>query len=132
VFREVCEHPTVNRPAAAATKQPATSVLHAVPELKVDHVRALTDDVGILQHARYTMPDREYGYSTNDNAGALIFALQAHRQTGAPELLEMAGVYLSFLQHAYDERNGRFRIAMSYDRRWREDDSSEDCHAWAL
>lgn len=130
VFREVRQQPMVR----CVTKRPAskTFVLQAVPELKTDHLCSLTDDVGMLQHARYTVPDRNHGYCTDDNARALIFALRAYRLTKAPELLEMATTYLSFLQHAYNPAKGRFRNFMSYDRTWQEEFGSDDSHGRAL
>ena len=35
----------------------------------------LTDDTGILQHAIFTIPNRGEGYTTDDNARALIFTV---------------------------------------------------------
>lgn len=131
VFHEVRTRPAIGR-QKVATRSSTSAVLHAVPELKLDHLRCLTDDVGILQHARYSIPDRNHGYCTDDNARALIFALQAWQRKQSPELLEMAGVYLSFLQHAYRPQTGRFRNFMSYDRRWLEEVGSEDSHGRAL
>lgn len=131
VFREVRQQPVVRR-TTKARSTPKTLVLHAVPELKTDHVRSLTDDVGILQHARYTVPDRNHGYCTDDNARALIVALRAYRLTQAPELLQLATTYLSFLQHAYNDSQGRFRNFMTYDRNWQEEIGSDDSHGRAL
>ena len=130
VFREVRQQPMVRRVA----KRPAskTLVLYAVPELKIDHVRSLTDDVGMLQHARFTVPDRNHGYCTDDNARALIFAMQGYRLTQAPELLKLATKYLSFLQHAYNHAKDRFRNFMTFDRQWQEDVGSDDSHGRSL
>ena len=55
--------------------------LNHLPELKLDHVNALTDDTGMLQHAIFTIPNRAEGYTTDDNARALIFAVLL-RQAG--------------------------------------------------
>jgi hypothetical protein len=44
----------------------------------------------------------------------------------------LAHRYLSFLQQAFNEENGRFRNFMSYDRRWQEEEGSEDSHGRAL
>jgi glycosyltransferase involved in cell wall biosynthesis len=131
LFREVRQQPLLRRiPKARPASK--TLALHAVPELKTDHVHTLTDDVGILQHARYTVPDRNHGYCTDDNSRALIFALKAHRLTQAPELRQMSTTFLSFLQHAYNHANGRFRNFMNYDRRWQEELGSDDSHGRAL
>lgn len=96
-------------------------------ELNLDHLRALTDDTGILQHAKANIPDRAFGYSTIDNAKALIAALiaqdYAHDQREA-NLLREIGIYLGFLQHAFDRDNKRFHAVMSYDRRWQPSESN--------
>ncbi|MEX0936857.1 MAG: glycosyltransferase family 4 protein [Pirellulales bacterium] len=131
VFHAARSRPAVGRQKSVARSSPST-LLHAVPELKLDHLHTLTDDVGILQHARYAIPDRNHGYCADDNARALIFSLQAWRLTQSPDLLAMSSTYLGFLQHAYNKKAGRFRNFMSYDRRWLEEFGSEDSHGRAL
>ena len=39
---------------------------------------------------------------------------------------------MSFLEHAFNPANGRFRNFLGYDRQWNEADGSEDCHGRAL
>src|SRR6266850_1163332 len=50
-------------------------LLDQLPELKLDHLNRMTDDTGILQHSIFTIPNRREGYTTDDNARALIFAV---------------------------------------------------------
>ncbi len=39
------------------------------PELNLEHLRRLTDETGgIIQHAKYYLPHRATGYTTDDNA----------------------------------------------------------------
>lgn len=45
----------------------------SLPPINLLHLRVLTDHTGILQHARYNIPDRTHGYCIDDNARALIF-----------------------------------------------------------
>jgi glycosyltransferase involved in cell wall biosynthesis len=135
LFDSVRRQPLVDRQKLARRGSRAASMMYAVPDLKLDHLHNLTDDVGMLQHARYCIPERNYGYCTDDNARALIFAVQAYRHTQDPVLPPMATTYLSFLLHAYNAETDRFRNFMSYDRRWLEDVGSEDSHGravWAL
>ena len=47
-------------------------LISALPDLKLDHLRTMTDDTGMLQHAVYTVPNRIHGYCTDDNARALV------------------------------------------------------------
>jgi len=104
-----------------------------LPEIKLDHLRRMTDGTGVLQHARYTVPDRTHGYCVDDNARALIVAVTAHDlQPLDSSLGDLASVYLSFLGYAFNEETGRFRNFMSYDRRWLELTGSEDSHGRAL
>src|SRR6202045_86815 len=49
--------------------------LDRLPALKLNHLRRLTDDTGMLQHAIFTIPNRGEGYTTDDNARALIFTV---------------------------------------------------------
>jgi len=108
-------------------------------EIKLDHLRMLTDDTGIFRYAKTTVPDRSYGYATDDTARALIAVLVAqshtpHRRQYAPGMhsQEMIGRYLSFLEHAFDAEAGRFRNQLSFDRRWVKETPSEDAHGRAL
>ena len=103
------------------------------PQPRIDHILRLTDDVGILQHARYGIPDRRHGYCTDDNARALIAVLKAREMIadGAP-LDDLAVRYLSFLQHAFHPETGRFRNFMGYDRSWAEEVGSEESHGRAV
>src|SRR5256885_14435003 len=49
--------------------------LDQLPDLKLDHLNRLTDDTGMLQHSIFTIPNRGEGYTTDDNARALILAV---------------------------------------------------------
>jgi hypothetical protein len=97
-------------------------------------LRRMTDGVGLLQHAKFIVPDRVHGYCTDDNARALIVALMAQGvvSDGVADLVDLASLYLGFLQHAFNDEAGRFRNFMSYDRRWAEEAGTEDCHGRAV
>jgi glycosyltransferase involved in cell wall biosynthesis len=130
------ETPRVQFSARAAEK-----FLHQQPELKLDHVNALTDDTGMLQHAIFTIPNRAEGYTTDDNARALIFTVhleqpggQATRMSGETETAnpDWAFRYLAFLEYAFNPAKKRFRNFLGYDRHWTEEQGSEDSHGRAL
>ncbi len=107
-----------------------------LPQPCFDHLLLLTDDTGILQHAKFTVPDRIHGYCTDDNARALIAVLLAREMIPEEkDLTRLACRYLGFIHHAYNEESDRFRNFMTYERRWLEDEGSEDSHGravWAL
>ncbi len=50
-----------------------------LPEIKLDHMKAFTDDTGMLQHANHTIPNRAHGYCTDDNARALQVAAMGQK-----------------------------------------------------
>jgi glycosyltransferase involved in cell wall biosynthesis len=112
--------------------------VHRVPELKLDHVNALTDDTGMLQHAIFTVPNRAEGYTTDDNARALIFAVLLDELGSDPSMRaesinpDWSFRYLAFLEHAYNSHTKRFRNFLGYDRHWVEEQGSEDSHGRAL
>jgi hypothetical protein len=113
--------------------RPLQATTYELPFPKLDHLRVLTDETGILQHARFDIPDRDHGYCTDDNARALIVVLHAQHVLPDSEYLSgLAHRYLGFLQQALNSENARFRNFMSYDRRWQEDTGSEDSHGRAL
>jgi hypothetical protein len=112
--------------------------LGQLPELKLNHLNQMTDDTGMLQHAIFTVPNRKEGYTTDDNARALILAVLLEHadkdrsgQEGLPSA-KSAGFYLSFLEHAFNPETGRFKNFLGYDHRWNETEGSEDCHGRAL
>jgi putative FmdB family regulatory protein len=87
--------------------------LQPLPDIKLDHLRRMTDGTGVLQHARYTVPDRTHGYCVDDNARALIVTTFAQElQPWDVSLSELAGVCLSFQEYAFNAEGGGFRDLM--------------------
>ena len=110
-----------------------------IPTLKLDHLERLTDETGMFQHAVFSVPNYNEGYTTDDNARALIVSVQleevkslAMDQRLLTRIQELGNRYLAFLWHAFNPEEKRFRNFMSYDRRWLEEVGSEDSHGRAL
>lgn len=74
------------------------TVATLTPLLPLDHLVALSDDRGLFEHALHGSPRPEHGYCTDDVARALTAVLQEPVRT--PELDQLAGVYLDFVEHA--------------------------------
>lgn len=112
--------------------------LNQLPELKLSHVNALTDDTGMLQHAIFTIPNRAEGYTTDDNARALIFTVLLNQlgvestSLSAAANPDWAFRYMAFIEHAFNPRLKRFRNFLGYDHQWLEEQGSEDSHGRAL
>jgi hypothetical protein len=109
---------------------------HESPELNLDHLYRMTDSIGILQHARLTVPNPFEGYCTDDNARALILTVMLGQLEDTPKRVRgLAKTYAAFLRYAFDTRNGRFHNFLDVDRHWLDECGSEDCHGravWAL
>ena len=92
----------------------------------LEHLAALTDDVGVIQHAVEDIPNRSTGYCVDDVARALIVATAASAYPQLEvEALRLGRIYLAYLLDA-QRTDGKLRNFMGYDRRWLEDVGSED------
>jgi hypothetical protein len=105
--------------------------LGELPPLKLEHLRHMTDETGMLQHAIFTVPNYREGYTTDDNARALMVSALLEA-LGSSEALELASRYLAFIWYAFNTETGRFRNFMDYQRHWLEDGGSDDSHGRAL
>ncbi|MBE9584385.1 glycosyltransferase family 4 protein [Mucilaginibacter sp. JRF] len=105
-----------------------------LPKFSLTHVLRLTDDTGIVQHAKYGIPNLKEGYCLDDNARALIMALMAYQRNKSEEAFELLPIYLSYI-HYMQTDDGNFRNFLSFDRRYLDEIGSEDSFGrtvWAL
>jgi len=122
------------RPRAALQDIFAPKSTDTLPVLNTLHLSSMTDDTGMLQHAIFSLPNSLEGYTTDDNARALVVTTLL-AASSAPQHHQPAALshrYLAFLWFAFHEKAGRFRNFLSYDRRWQEEIGSEDSHGRAL
>jgi hypothetical protein len=105
-----------------------------LPALNLDHLHRLTDDTGMLQHATFAVPNCSEGYTTDDNARALVLAVLIEQLAeSAPNGIDkLTSRYMAFLGHAFNPENNRFRNFLTYARQWTEAAGSEDSHGRAL
>jgi glycosyltransferase involved in cell wall biosynthesis len=105
-----------------------------LPPFSLAHIRRLTDDTGIIQHAKFGIPNLKEGYCLDDNARALLMVLMAYRQKNDPLALELSPIYISFI-HYMQNKDGTFRNFLSFNRNFLDEVGSEDCFGrtiWAL
>ena len=124
----------LRNPRATFLAQNTEKTLDRLPSIKLDHLVRMTDQTGILEHAVFVVPNYPEGYTTDDNARALIVAILLEDYgAGAPAgAADLASRYLAFLWLAFDPTTKRFRNCLSYERRWQEREGSEDSHGRAL
>jgi glycosyltransferase involved in cell wall biosynthesis len=124
----------LRNPRATFSAQNTEKELDRLPAIKLDHLFRMTDSTGIVEHAVFSVPNYPEGYSTDDNARALIVTtlmeeLGVAAPAGSPDL---ASRYLAFLWLAFEPATKRFRNCLSYERQWQEPEGSEDSHGRAL
>jgi hypothetical protein len=102
-----------------------------LPPIKLDYLASITDETGIVQHTKFATPNRREGYTTDDNARALIVCARHNGLNRSLETAKLADVYLSFLYHMQMD-DGRLHNFLSYDRRFLDDVGSDDSLGRAL
>lgn len=105
-----------------------------LPPFSLDHINRLTDDTGIIQHAKFGIPNLKEGYCLDDNSRALLMVLMAYRQMKDKRALELSPIYLSYI-HYMQNNDGTFKNFLSFNRNFLDTVGSEDSFGrtiWAL
>jgi len=105
-----------------------------LPPFSLAHINRLTDDTGIIQHAKFGIPNLKEGYCLDDNSRALLMVLMTYKQMKDIQALELSPIYLSYI-HYMQNIDGTFRNFLSFSRNYLDDIGSEDSFGrtiWAL
>ncbi|UZR99955.1 glycosyltransferase family 4 protein [Chondrinema litorale] len=105
-----------------------------LPPFSLAHIKRLTDDTGIIQHAKFGIPNLKEGYCLDDNARALLMVLMAYKQQKNTTALELMPIYLSYI-HYMQNKDGSFKNFLSFNRNFLDEVGSEDSFGrtiWAL
>lgn len=113
------------------------------PSLSFAHLRRLTDDKGVFEHAEGVSARRDGGYCVDDVARALVVvsreqaASELRGGEGSAdsqpmlELEDLSAIYVSFLLSA-QSGDGRFRNRLGLDGSWQDRPGVKDCWGRAL
>ncbi|QDH81289.1 glycosyltransferase [Echinicola soli] len=96
-----------------------------MPKFSLAHIKRLTDDTGIIQHAKYGIPNLKEGYCLDDNSRALFMVLMAYKQKRDPLALEYMPIYLSYI-HYMQNPDGTFKNFLGFNRMFLDEVGSED------
>ena len=127
-------HLVVAGPQDVVAKKETTIDPLLLPPFSLAHIKRLTDDTGIIQHAKFGIPNLKEGYCLDDNARALLMVLMAYRQKKDSLALELSPIYMSFI-HYMQNKDGTFRNFLGFNRNFLDEVGSEDCFGrtiWAL
>lgn len=114
---------------AKSERGDVVTVLEPQQRMGLRHLSRLTDDRGILEHAKYEHPRFEHGYCTDDNARLLIVATRDGGNN--PDSSLLARIAARFVIDAL-RPNGQILNRMSFDRMWIDSPSTDDCWGRAL
>lgn len=132
-YIEVAKKIFTDKPVVFAKKETIIDPL-VLPPFSLDHIIRLTDDTGIIQHAKFGIPNLKEGYCLDDNARALLMVLMAYKQKKDSMALKLSPIYLSYI-HYMQNKNGIFRNFLSFNRNFLDKEGSEDSFGravWAL
>ena len=105
-----------------------------MPAFSLAHIQRLTDDTGIVQHAKYGIPNLKEGYCLDDNSRALILTILAYQQNKSKAALDLLPIYLSYIQYMQCD-DGNFRNFLSFKREYLDEVGTEDSFGrtiWSL
>lgn len=99
--------------------------LMLLPTFSLTHINRLTDDTGIIQHAKFGIPNLKEGYCLDDNARALLMVCMTYKQKKRELALDLMPLYLSYI-HYMQNPDGTFRNFLSFNRNFLDEVGSED------
>ncbi|MFA9389068.1 MAG: glycosyltransferase [Prolixibacteraceae bacterium] len=122
----------INQTQEAADLMKQDHKIH-YPEFDISHLKRLSDDTGLLQHARTSVPYYKAGYCLDDNSRAIVVCVKAWNRDPKQEYLDLLDKYLAYLTYM-QRRDGSFTNYMTYERTLL-DTKSDDAYGriiWAL
>jgi glycosyltransferase involved in cell wall biosynthesis len=75
-----------------------------LPKLNLKHLEKLTTDFGIVQFSKYTKPDKNSGYTLDDNARALLAVSWIYKDVKDDSVLKLIKTYLRFIEYAVNHK----------------------------
>ncbi len=107
---------------------------YTLPEIKLDHLKRMTTDIGIIQFSKMSQPDTGSGYTLDDNARALIAFCEHYKQTQDPMDLSYIVRYCLFICYCQQE-SGQFLNYVDQERQFTDQNQEvnlEDSNGRAL
>ena len=94
------KHKTNMTTQNAARDVPAQKIAlqYRLPVIKLDHVKKMTTDVGMIQFSIINQPDLKSGYTLDDNARALIALCMHYELTADEASLPYISKYVDFIK----------------------------------
>jgi len=81
------------------------TVRYNIPSLKLNHLKQMSTNTGIIQFSKINQPDIHSGYTLDDNARALITMCMHFKQTGDKRSIYYIQKYLKFINLCFQPDN---------------------------
>jgi glycosyltransferase involved in cell wall biosynthesis len=84
-----------------------------IPPINLRHLYKMTDSVGLFQFGKLNIPNKDLGYTLDDNARALIVCSWLTRQKYSKKIQSLTKKYLTFIEKC-QQKNGSFINYLGY------------------
>ncbi len=104
------------------------------PYIHLKHIYKLTNDTGIIQHAKFNLPNYHHGYCLDDNSRGLLLICNCSNEDLLEGLDQLLATYLSYIYYMQKD-DGNFINFMSYNLTFLENKGSDDSFGrtiWAI
>jgi hypothetical protein len=108
-----------------------------LPAINLDHLKAMTTEMGMIQFSKINQPDIKSGYTLDDNARALVATSMCYKLTHEDESINDIRKYLAFIKFC-QQPTGNFLNYVDKDRNFTAQndevnlDDSNGRAVWAL
>lgn len=105
-----------------------------LPEVKLDHLKRMTTDFGMIQFSNISQPDLDSGYTLDDNARAMIALCMDYELSAHEPDLKYLQIYLDFIKFC-QLKDGSFLNYVDVEKRFTQQNYSvnlEDSNGRAL
>ena len=112
-------------------------IQYNLPEINLNHLKAMTTDVGMIQFSKIDQPDISSGYTLDDNARALVTTCMIFKHDNQKERIAEIRKYLSFIKFC-QQPEGDFLNYVDQDKNFTDQnkevnlDDSNGRAVWAL
>ncbi|MFA6017177.1 MAG: glycosyltransferase [Patescibacteria group bacterium] len=84
-----------------------------IPPINLNHLYDMTDKVGLFQFAKFSTPNKDLGYTLDDNTRALITCSWLIEQKYSKKILSLIKIYLNFIKKC-QHKDGSFTNYIGY------------------
>ena len=82
------------------------TIQYNLPPIKLNHLKQMTTDTGIIQFSKINQPDINSGYTLDDNARALVAICMYFKLTGDIRIIDNIQLYLNFIKLCSQQDGG--------------------------